>query len=339
MENLLKDLSLLNAVSGDENDVRAYIIKTLENVNCDIETDNLGNLIIYKKGRKTPKNKIMLCAHMDEVGFIVNGINADGFISLSAVGAISDNVVYGRQICFKSGVTGVIGGKPVHHLKENEKDEQPALSSLYADIGAVSKADAENHVSLGDTAYFVSEFCSLGDDLIKGKAFDDRVGCAIILDLLLLELEYDLHFIFTVQEEVGARGALAATYRLKPDYAVILETTTACDIAGVESDKQICRLGAGTVIPFMDKGTAYDRELYNLAFETAAENGLKCQTKTQIAGGNDGSSVHKTAGGVRTICFAAPCRYLHSPSCVIDKNDFAEMRVLTEKLVSKIANM
>ncbi|MDR2560130.1 MAG: M42 family peptidase [Oscillospiraceae bacterium] len=337
MIDLLKDLCLINAVSGDEQQVCEYIKNKLENVDCEIKTDNLGNLIVFKRGRNKPKNKLMLCAHMDEVGFIAQGINSDGFISLSAVGGISDSVVFGRQIRFKSGVSGVIGGKPMHRLEGDEKEKQPKLSSLYADIGVSSKEEAEKLVSLGDPAYFASEFITFGNDLIKCKAIDDRLGCAVMLDLSMRELEYDMHFVFTVQEEIGTRGAGAAAYSIKPDFALILEATTACDIAGVTDEKEVCKLGHGTVVPFMDTGASYDRELYNLAFATAAENGLKCQTKTQIAGGNDSRIIHKTAGGIRTICLAAPCRYLHSPSCVIKKSDFLEMHILAEKLANKMA--
>jgi endoglucanase len=284
-----------------------------------------------------PKNKLMLCAHMDEVGFVVNGINSDGFISLSAVGGISDTVVFGRQIRFRSGIFGVIGGKPPHQLDDDEKENQPKLLSLYADIGTSDKNEAEKHVNLGDAAYFVSEFIEFGDGLIKCKALDDRLGCAVMLDLLKSELEYDLHFVFSVQEEIGTRGAGAAAYSIKPDFSLVLEATTACDIAGIEREKRVCALGKGTVVPFMDTGAVYDKMLYKLAFETAAENKLICQTKTQIAGGNDSQIIHKTAGGIRTICLAAPCRYLHSPSCVIAKSDLAEMRILVEKLAYKMA--
>jgi endoglucanase len=336
MFDLLNVLSNLNAVSGDEKNIREYIIKELENKNCEIKTDNLGNLIVFKKGRNRPKNKLILCAHMDEVGFIVTGINADGFLSLSAIGGISDTVIYGRHIIFKNGITGVIGGKPVHQLEGEEKEKQPKLSALYADIGAASKEEAEKHISLGDVAYFTSQYSEFGTDCIIGKAIDDRLGCALMLDLLKTELEYDVHFVFTVQEEVGTRGAGVAAFTVKPDFALVLEATTACDIPSVENEKQVCRLNAGTVVPFMDKGTVYDKELYNLAFNTAKENNLKCQTKTQVAGGNDSAAIHKSVGGIRTISLCAPCRYLHSPSCVINKNDVREMRILAEKLMDKI---
>jgi len=339
MFDILKDLCEINAVSGDEGAVRDYVKAALKGVECEIKTDNSGNLIVYKKGKAKPKNKLMICAHMDEVGFIVTGINQDGFVSLSAVGGVSDSVVYGRKIRFKSGVAGVLGGKPVHQLNAEEKEKQPKLSSLFADIGAASKADAEKHISLGDVAYFTSEYAETGTDCIMGKAIDDRLGCALMLDLLMNESEYDMHFVFTSQEEVGARGAEVAAYALKPDMALILEATTACDIPDIKDEKQVCKLNGGAVIPFMDKGAVYDKELYKSAFDTAAENNIKCQTKTQIAGGNDSQSIHKTAGGIRTICISVPCRYLHSPACMINKNDVNEMKKLTIKMINKMVEL
>jgi endoglucanase len=276
---------------------------------------------------------------MDEIGFIVTGINPEGFILLATVGGVSDTVIYGRKICFKSGISGVIGGKAVHQLGDSDKEKQPKLNLLFADIGANSKEEAEKYISLGDVAYFKSEFNDFGDDCIVGKAIDDRVGCTIMIELIKAEIKYDTYFVFTVQEEVGARGAGVAAYKLNPDLAMILEATTACDIPGIEGEKQVCKLGGGAVVPFMDKGAVYDKELYALAFKTAEENNLKCQTKTQIAGGNDSQIIHKTAGGIRTVCIAAPCRYLHSASSVIDKNDVREMRILAEKMIEKMAEL
>lgn len=336
---LTRELSEINAVSGDEGDVREYIIKKLNNTACEIKTDNIGNLLVDKKGKKTPKNKLMLAAHMDEVGFMVNFIDNDGYISLSPVGGISASVVMGRQIRFKSGQIGVIGGKPVHLSDEDEKKEQPKISKLYADIGADSREECLTRVSLGDPAYFVSEYMEFGNGLIKGKALDDRFGCAVMLTLLLSDNEYDLCCAFTVQEEVGTRGAGVAAFNVKPDFALVLETTTACDIAGVNGDKKVCSLGNGPVVTFMDRSTVYDKELYNTAFKTAEEFEIKCQTKTLIAGGNDSGAIHKAVGGIRTIAVSAPCRYLHSPSCVLSLEDCMATMKLTEKLVTKIAEL
>lgn len=331
---LLEELSLINGVSGDEDDVRNYIIQKIKNTNCEIEVDNLGNLIVNKKGKNRSKNKVMLAAHMDEVGFITRYIDNMGFISVYPVGGIVPSVVMGRQIRFKSGIIGVVGGKPIHLLNGDEKTAQPKIDELRVDIGARNKEEAESLIKLGEPVYFVSKFFEFGNGLIKGKALDDRLGCAVMLDMIISdnEPEYDLTFAFTVQEEIGTRGAGAAAYNVNPDIAIVLETTTACDIANVSGEKQVCVLSGGSVVSYMDRAASYDRELYKLCFETAAKNNLKCQTKTQIAGGNDSGAIHKAIGGIRTIAISAPCRYLHSPSCVLNKNDCDEMRILAEKM-------
>lgn len=339
MLELLKELCALNSTSGDEFEVSTFIQKKLENVDCTVDVDPLGNIIVFKKGRKTPKNKIMLAAHMDEVGFVVKHINADGYLVLHPVGGIMPGVVMGRQVRLCCGLVGVIGGKPKHLLIGDEEEAQPKFSALYCDIGATSREEAEKHVSLGDFAYFVSEFLELGAGYLKGKAIDDRLGCAVMLDMLMHELEYDMHFVFTVQEEIGTRGAGCATYRVKPDMAIVLESTTACDIAGVKGEKQVCALGGGTVVSFMDGGAVYDRELYRLGFDTAKAHGLKCQTKTAVAGGNDSKAIHVAAGGVRTIALSAPTRYLHTPSCMVKRLDCVEMRILAEKMAEEMAQL
>lgn len=332
----IEKLSLINGTSGDESGVCEFIRSQLP-ADVTSETDSLGNLIVTKKGLKPPKNKIMLCAHMDEVGFIVTHITSGGMLKLAAVGGIIPAVVLGRQLRFKSGIVGVIGGKPIHLLKDDEKDAQPKIEDLFIDIGVSTREEAERLVAPGDCAYFVSEFFRFGDGFIKGKALDDRVGCAIMLELLKKELPYDCTFVFTVQEEVGTRGALAAAYNVKPDMAIVLETTTACDIAGVEGEKQVCRLGEGVVVSFMDRATIYDRELFRLAFDTAEENGISHQTKTVVAGGNDSGAIHKAVGGIRTLALSLPCRYLHSPACVINEKDLYATLALAEKMTEKMA--
>ncbi len=309
----IEKLSKLMGVSGDEEDVREFIISRLP-LECEYKTDNIGNLLVYKKGRKTPKNKVMLCAHTDEVGFIVT-------LKFSPVGGINPSVVFGRKVIFKSGITGVIAAKAVHMLSDEEEEKQPKLSDLSIDIGAKDKTEALKHIALGDFCTFMSEYEEFGEGFIKGKALDDRTGCAILLELLSRDNEYDMYCAFTVQEEIGTRGAACAAYNVKPDMAIVLETTTACDISGVEDEKQVCILGNGAVASFMDKGTIYDRELYRLSFQCAEKAGVKCQTKTLVAGGNDSGAIHKAVGGIRTAALSVPTRYLHSPSCVMKKED------------------
>lgn len=334
----VEKLSKLMGVSGDEEDIRDFIISQLPS-ECECKTDNIGNLLVYKKGRKTPKNKVMLCAHMDEVGFIVNYISDNGTLKFSPVGGINPSVVFGRRVIFKNGITGVIAAKPVHLLSDEEEEKQPELSALSIDIGASDRKEAEEHITPGDFCTFLSGYEEFGDGFIKGKALDDRTGCAILLELLSRDNEYDLYCAFTVQEEIGTRGAACAAYNMKPDMAIVLETTTACDIAGVDDEKKVCILGGGAVASFMDKGTIYDRELYRLSFECAEKAGVKCQTKTLVAGGNDSGAIHKAAGGIRTAALSVPTRYLHSPSCVMKKADVTAVLETAAALQERLSGL
>lgn len=335
LKELVKTLSALCGTSGDEEAVRNAIIERLPS-DASYRVDNLGSLIVEKKGASAPAKKLMITAHMDEVGFIVTYINEDGTLSFAPVGGILPGVVFGRQLMFKNNVHGAVAGKPLHMLKAEEEDNQPKLSELCIDIGADKCEDAEKLVSVGDCAYFVGEQMDFGDGFMAGKALDDRVGCAVMLELLHKELPYDCTFVFTVQEEVGTRGAAAAAYSVNPDIAVVLEATTACDISGVEDEKRVCVLGEGPVVSYMDRSTIYDRELYRLVFDTAKELDIKCQTKSVVAGGNDGGAIHKAAGGVRTVAVSLPCRYLHSPSCVIKESDLYDAAKLAEALIGRL---
>lgn len=337
MFEILRGLCLLNGASGDEARVREFI---RSNIRADeAVTDNLGNLIVFKKGRKTPKHKIMFAAHMDEVGFMITDINDDGFLSFDAVGGINPAVALGREMVLESGVPGVVGTKAIHQQSDDERKKMPAFGELYIDIGASSREEAEKFASRGSYAYFDADFFEFGDGFVKGKAIDDRAGCLIMMDMINGDPEYDAWYAFTVQEEVGTRGAKAAAFTINPDIAIVLETTTACDIAGTSGAKRVCELGKGAVISYMDRGTVYDRSLYSLAFETAKANDIPAQTKTLVAGGNDSGAIHVSAGGVRTCAISVPCRYLHSPSCVIKMSDLEAVKALAENMLSSVGNL
>ncbi len=338
IKDSVKELSALLGTSGDEKEVREEIINRLPKT-VKYTVDNLGNLIVEKKGEKKPKHKIMLDAHMDEVGFIVTHIDSDGSLCFSPVGGVIPAVVFGRQLVFKNGVYGAVAAKPLHLLEGDERENQPDLADLRIDIGAKDKEEAEKLVAVGDCAYFTGEQTDFGSGFMAGKALDDRCGCAIMLELINKNLPYDCTFVFAVQEEIGTRGATAAAYTVDPDFAIVLETTTACDISGVKDEKRVCCLGEGPVVSFMDRGTIYDRELFALGFETAKEIGVKCQTKTVVAGGNDSGAIHKAAGGVRTMAVSVPCRYLHSPYCVIKESDLEEALKLSEALIDKLGKL
>lgn len=337
MIDTIKELSLLIGTSGREDRIREYIISKIEG-RCEYHIDPIGNLIAYKKGRKSAKNKVMLDSHMDEVGIIVTYINSDGTLKFGNVGGIDTKVILGRQFIFDNGTVGVAGVKPVHLLKGDEKTKIPDSDNLYIDIGASSKEEAEKRVKIGDTAVFLSDFTSFGNNRIKGKALDDRVGCAILIDMINSDLEYDAYFSFSVQEEIGLRGAGCAAYGIDPDYAIVLETTTAADIIDVPDHKKVCILGNGATVSFMDRSTLYSKELFDTAFEVAEKENIKIQPKTVIAGGNNAGAVHKSRAGIKTLTINVPCRYLHSPSCVCDTEDIVSVRRLAEAMLNKFAH-
>lgn len=335
----LKELSLKNGISGFEDEVRDYICYQLVGL-AEYKIDNLGNIIAFKKGRKTPEKKLMISAHMDEVGFVVTHINSDGTLKIGAVGGIDNRVVFGRRVLVgNKKLIGVIGSKAIHNCSASERSSVASIEKMNVDIGAKSYDEALENVNLGEPVCFVSDFYEFGEGFVKGKAIDDRAGCAIMLDLIKSDLEYDTYFTFVVQEEVGLRGATTAAFLVNPDIAIVLEATTAADIPSSSDEKKVCLCKGGPVVSFMDKRTIYDNELYKLAFDTAKEENIPCQTKTVVAGGNDSGAIHISGDGVRTISISLPCRYLHSPCCVIAKEDFENSCKLTAALIKKVHSL
>ena len=219
---------------------------------------------------------------MDEVGLIVTGITEDGWLKFSTVGGIDPQVLAGRSVLVGADLPGIIGSKAVHLQTKEQKEQPVTMEELTIDIGAANRDEANAAVHLGDPVCFDSVYTRFGDHKIKGRAIDDRVGCAMLLTLLQQELDFDLYAAFTVQEEVGLRGAAAAAFTIQPDIAIVLETTTASDLAGVEPLKQVCRLGEGPAVPFMDRATLYNRELYELALSLI--HILICKRSTQKCG-------------------------------------------------------
>lgn len=338
MHDSLKQLCLLDGISGREDAVREYIISEIEG-KCKYTVDVMGNVIAYKKGKYEPKNKVMLSAHMDEVGFIVTYICDNGFIKFSNVGGVDSKVIAGRTVTVgDKRIPGVVGNKAVHLTDGDEASTVPSVNKMYIDIGASSKEEAEKYVSVGDSVYFKSDFKCFGDNKIKAKAIDDRFGCAIMLRMIAQELEYSTYFAFLVQEEVGCRGASPAVFAVRPDYAIVLEATTASDIAGVSEEDRVCCHNGGAVVSFMDRSTVYNRKLFKRAFEVAKEKNIAVQTKTTVAGGNDAGAIHKACDGVYTVAISLPCRYIHSSTSVASTEDMEACYKLAVALSEDFAN-
>lgn len=337
MLEMIKELSVIGGPSGREEMVRDYIISKLPE-SAEYSVDAMGNLIVFVRGAKPAANKVMLAAHMDEVGMIVTYITDDGLVRFSNVGGIEVSALLGKRVKVgEKGITGVIGVVPIHLRRGDDELKIPEKSSLYIDVGADSKEELEGLVLPGDKIVFESDCVEFGS-FLKGKALDDRAGCAIMLDMIIKGVEYDTWFAFTVQEEVGCRGAAAAAFSVAPDYAVVIETTTAADISGVSGEKEVCKLGGGAVIPFMDGASVYNTQLYKKACALSAEKGFKMQTKTVVAGGNDARAISNSRGGVKTLTVSFATRYLHSASCVISKEDIEQMSLAVKYISEEFAN-
>lgn len=331
--DLLKKLCEASGVSGDEANVRNIIIDEISGYADGYSVDKMGNLIVFKKGNMRAETRLMICAHMDEVGFIITDITNEGMLRFTNVGGIDSDVICGKSVLIgENSVRGVMGLKPTHLVEADEKGVSVPLDDLYIDIGAESREEAESAVKLGDTACFESIFDFSGG-MIKAKALDDRAGCFVLIELIKSDLPFDMHFAFVVQEEVGLRGARAVAYTINPDAAIVVEATTAADIYGVDEDAQVCNLRNGAAVSFMDKVTIYDREYYNLALRSSDITGVKVQPKRAVAGGNDAGSIHSSKSGVRTVAISIPCRYLHSSCGMIAQEDL----ISVEKTVIETA--
>ena len=333
MLNLLKELCAIPSVSGREEKLRAFIISKIDGY-CEYEVDPNGNLICFKKGKKRPGKKIMVDAHMDEVGLIASYITAEGFVKFQTVGGIDPMVMLGRKVVFENGTVGVVGVKPVHMLSGDEKKAVPKVDGLYIDIGAASKEEAEELISVGDVAVFFSEPLEFGAETILARGIDDKAGVCVLISILQLDAEYDFYATFSVQEEVGLRGAKTAAYTVSPDAAVILEATTAADIYGVAKDSQVCKLGGGPAISFMDKSTMYNKKLFDFGDAIPVPH----QVKQYVSGGNNAGAVHLSKSGVPTLTVSLPTRYIHSPSCVANVNDLEAMQRFSLALINALSS-
>ncbi len=337
MLKYLEKLCSYRAPSGGEDGIRDYIKSVIE-TKCDsVLTDNLGNLIAFKKGAERPVRKVQLDAHMDEVGVIITNINDDGTLNFATVGGINCESLVSKRFHFGS-VVGVVETKPIHLLSGDEKGKMPDKDSLRIDIGATDKAEAEQYVCVGDLGTFDTEFSALGERRILSRALDDRVGCAVLMQLIDEDLPYDAYFTFSVQEEVGCRGAAVDTFAVNPDFAIVLEATTAADIVGMPKTKQVCKLGCGAAVSFMDSGTLYEKSLYNAAFKAGDELQISVQPKSAPTGGNDAGAIHLTRDGVRTLAISVPCRYLHSAAGVIDQSDAECVLNLAREMYIRMAS-
>lgn len=332
---LLKELTNLPGVSGNEGKVREFIISQISSYCDEIKIDSIGNIIALKRG--IGDKKVMLAAHMDEVGFIISEITEKGFLKFKKVGGTDTRTILAKRLKIgESGVLGVIGMKAVHLQKKSERDSVPEVRDLFIDIGAKDKESAEKLVKPGDYAVFETEYEKLGEDTVKAKAIDDRAGCAVLIELIKRPQKYDTYFCFTTQEEVGLRGARLAAYRIKPDIALVVEATSCSDVHGFKDYERVTKMGAGAAITFMDRTTIVNDSFRKKLFEMAKEAKIPVQYKCSTSGGNDAGRIHLVEEGIKTAILSLPCRYLHSAASVASLADLEAIKNLAELFLERI---
>jgi endoglucanase len=339
---ILEALSNAFGPSGCEGQVRQILIDAIKDQVDEYRVDHLGNVIALQRGTervdKLKEFKVMVAAHMDEVGFMITHADESGMLHFVKVGGIDDRVLLAKVVRIgEKRIPGVLVSKPVHLTSPDERKKVIPADQLVIDIGANSKAEAEKLFTKGDYAVFDTCYEELGDvdaahpdalHLVKGKAFDDRVGCAVLVEVVAQgPYPFDLYPVFTTMEEVGLRGARVAGYSVMPDAAFVIEGTICDDGPGDAARRgkdlsPTTEVGKGPAISVMDRSVIADRRLVRLVIETAEAEGIPYQFKQPGQGGTDAGAIHLAQTGVPTLPVSVPGRYIHSPVSVLSKADF-----------------
>jgi putative aminopeptidase FrvX len=319
---LLKELTEAAGVSGNEKEVRNIIVEEIKNYVDELKVDKVGNIIAFKKGKKDCP-KLLITAHMDEVGLMITDIKDSGLLKFTTVGGIDTRILVSKCVFIgENKVPGVIGSKPIHLQKREESNKAIALNELYIDIGADNKKEAETLVNIGDYVSFSSKFVEFGDNLIKAKALDNRVGCNVLIDLLKENSEISYYASFNVMEEIGLVGAGPVGYSVNPDIAIILEGTLCSDMFKGKEYLPSTELGKGPAISLMDRTTIFNIGLREYIVKIAEKNNIPYQFRKTSSGGNDSGKIHLAKEGAKTTTISVPCRYIHSPVSTMNKDDY-----------------
>ncbi len=339
-ENLEK-LSNACGVTGREEEARNLLIKLMKPYADEIVVDRLENVIAIKKGKKS-KPKIMLAAHMDEVGLMVKTVTKEGFLQFAKMGGIDDRILLAQTVIVhtqKGVLQGIVGSKPPHIQKEEERKKVVTYDKLFIDIGAENhKEAAKMGVKIGDPISFDVKYAKIGKDVVTGKAFDDRAGCTVMIETLkqLESTECTICAVGTVQEEVGLRGAATATFGVDPDIGIALDVTIAGDVPGVSEFDTSLKMGKGPVLTVADSGLITNPKILRLLLNAAEESKITCQLETGLPGATDAARMSLTRQGVPSGTVSIATRYIHSPVGMLSLKDVENSVKLTAAAIQKI---
>ncbi|MEA3254277.1 MAG: M42 family metallopeptidase [Candidatus Altiarchaeota archaeon] len=338
--DLLKKLCITGGISGFESNVAGIMQRELRKTCVEVDVDNFGNVI----GRKgSGEVKIMLAAHMDEVGLMVKHINEKGFISFVKIGGIDDRILSNRKVIIQSrkgDVSGLIGSKPPHLQKKEDREKVIKHDELFIDIGAKDEGDALKRIAVGDPIIFEPNFGRLTKDLVYGKAVDDRIGCYALLKIMEKipkKINASVYAVGTAQEEVGLKGARVSAFKLNPDYAFAIDTTIAGDTPQVKKIESSLRVGGGPAITIAEasgRGVVTHPKLRGLLIKTAMKHKIPYQMDVLEGGMTDGAIIYLTREGIPTGVVSIPTRYIHAPTGVFSMKDLGNsIKLLTKTLM------
>ncbi|HNQ50656.1 MAG TPA: M42 family metallopeptidase [Candidatus Omnitrophota bacterium] len=341
MDSLLKKILEASGISGYEKEIAAIMKQELGKVCDKVEIDTFGNVIARKgKGKK----KIMLAAHMDEIGLMVKFINKDGYLNFIKVGGIDDRILLGQKVIVKGkngDVHGIIGCKPPHLQRDEERKHTVKYEDMFIDIGAKSKEDAEKRVAVADAVIFDTGCGQLHGNLYFGKAIDNRIGCYALIKIMeKLRVPAEVYAVATVQEEVGLKGARTASFKIDPQFAIAIDTTVAGDTPGIKETESALKLGNGVAITVLEaagRGVIVSEQVRELFMDAAKKNKIKYQIDVIEGGMTDGAIIYMNREGIPTGVLSIPTRYVHAPTGVFNIEDVNSAIELTKAVVEKVA--
>ncbi len=325
--NLLKKISEAPGAPGFEKEIRKLILKEIKNLCDKADIDNMGNIIAFRKGKE--RKKVMLGAHMDEIGFIISHIDDKGFLRFHPLGGFDPKTLTAQRVIVhgKKDLIGVMGSKPIHVMSQEEKNKNVKISDFFIDLG-MKKEEVEKYIEPGNPVTRERTCIEMGD-CVNGKSLDNRISVFILIETLRAlkdkELPYDTYAVFTVQEEVGIRGAHVATQAIEPDFGIAIDTTIAYDVPGAQEYENVTKLGEGTAIKIMDSSAIADYRMVQFMKATAKKNKIKWQPELLPAGGTDTASIQRmTKSGSIAGAVSVPTRHIHQVIESVHKEDVKE---------------
>jgi putative aminopeptidase FrvX len=341
MDALLKKILDAAGISGYEKDVASIMEKELKKTCDSVMIDSFGN-VIAKKGHG--KKKIMICAHMDEVGLLVKYVNKEGYIHFIKVGGIDDRILLGNRVIIKAkggDVVGIIGSKAPHLQKDEERSKVTKHDEMFIDIGSKSREETLKRVQIADQIVFDSDSGVLNGKLHYGKAADDRIGCFALIKIMerLKKADAEVYAVATTQEEVGLKGARTSSFRIDPDFAIAIDTTIAGDNPGIREQDSSLKVGEGvciTIIEASGRGVIVNEKVKDMFIDTAKKNKIKYQIDVLEGGMTDGAMIYMNRSGIPTGVLSIPCRYLHAPTGVFSTDDIDSAVELAIKVIEKL---